>query len=210
VITHGFPRATFDIDLIVPRGGREKWLRVAKDLGYQLHHEGGSFLQFNAPQADRFPLDLMLVSEATFSQLQAESVRSPSGIREIQVVSLMHLLALKCHAVKHSHARRVVKDAEDMIQLIQINRLDPERAKPYSDCLKSMEHGNFTKRSSAPVGAVDGSELEFPDWSGMDDSPARITVEAAFRLCETYSALAAKAGTKPRFERPDDIAEFVL
>jgi hypothetical protein len=38
----------------------------------------------------------------------------------------MQLLALKCHAVRHGHAGRIVKDAEDVIQLIQKNGLDPE------------------------------------------------------------------------------------
>ena len=37
----------------------------------------------------------------------------------------MHLLALKCHAIKHGHAGRIVKDAEDVIRLTQNNRLDP-------------------------------------------------------------------------------------
>jgi len=80
----------------------------------------------------------MLVNEATFLRLQAESVPAPSASLELRVVSLMHLLALKCHAVKHGHARRVVKDAEDVIQLIRLNRLDPE-----SDALLQLfeEHG---------------------------------------------------------------------
>ena len=44
----------------------------------------------------------------------------------------------------------------------------------------------------------------------MDDSPARVTPEAAFRLCESYPALAAKAGIAGRCDRSDDIVEFIL
>jgi hypothetical protein len=126
VITHGFARSTFDLDLIVRRSDREKWLRVAQDLGYQLYREGPAFVQFNHPKAESFPLDLMLVNDNTFSNLRADAVPAPSAIPGVSVVSLMHLLALKCHAVKHGHKARIVKDAEDVIQLIQKNGLDLE------------------------------------------------------------------------------------
>ncbi len=126
VITHGFPRSTFDLDLIVRRNDREKWLRLAQDMGYELHREGPTFAQFNAPKAESFPLDLMLVNEDTFSKLRTEAVPAPSDARGVWVVSLMHLLALKCHVIKHGHAGRIVKDTEDVIRLIQNNRLDPD------------------------------------------------------------------------------------
>lgn len=128
VITHGFARSTFDLDLIVRRSDRERWLELTKTLGYVFYREGPAFLQFNAPDAESFPLDLMLVSGDTFSKLRAEAVPAPSNVRGVWVVSLMHLLALKCHAIKHGHAGRVVKDAEDVIRLMQNNGLDPHGA----------------------------------------------------------------------------------
>lgn len=126
VITHGFARSTFDLDLLVRRNDREAWFQVARDLGYELHREGPAFAQFNVPNSQSFPLDLMLVNEDTFSKLRADAVAAPSSLRGVWVVSLLHLLALKCHAVKHGHPGRIVKDAEDVIQLIQNNRIDPE------------------------------------------------------------------------------------
>ena len=126
VITHGFARSMFDLDLIVRRSDRDRWLELAKTLGYVFYREGPAFLQFNAPDAESFPLDLMLVNEDTFSKLRAEAVPAPSTLRGVWVVSLMHLLAMKCHAIKHGHAGRVVKDAEDVIRLIQNNGLDPD------------------------------------------------------------------------------------
>lgn len=126
VITHGFARSTFDLDLIAKQSDREKWLQLASSAGYELYHESPAFLQFNAAAEGSFPLDLMLVNDATFAKMQAAAVPSPLGLENVQVVSLMHLLALKCHALKHGHAGRVVKDAEDVIQLLRRNRLDPD------------------------------------------------------------------------------------
>ena len=46
---------------------------------------------------------------------------SAAGVR---VVSLRHLLALKCHAIKHGHPGRIVKDADDVLRLVAANKLD--------------------------------------------------------------------------------------
>ena len=67
----------------------------------------------------------MLVSADTFAKLSADAIAAPASLQGAKVVSLMHLLALKCHAVKHGHAGRIVKDADDVIRLIQSNDLDP-------------------------------------------------------------------------------------
>ena len=57
----------------------------------------------------------------------------------------------------------------------------------------------------------DSLDLDFPDWSGMDDSPARITPEAAFRLCQNYPRLISTAHSSGRAARPEKcIVEFVL
>jgi hypothetical protein len=125
VVAHGFPRSTFDLDLIIRRGDAEQWLRVVHELGYQRHHEGPAFIQFNPPDSDNFPIDLMLVNEPTFHKLWADAVSSPVW-PNVKIVSLLNLLALKCHAIKHGHPGRVVKDADDVIRLIQSNGLDPE------------------------------------------------------------------------------------
>jgi hypothetical protein len=124
VIAHGHARVTFDIDLIIRREDRARWIDLALSLGYSLHHEGPTFIQFNPSGSQFLPLDLMFVNQQTFSKLEADAVPAPSGLESARIVSLRHLLALKCHAIKHGHAGRVVKDADDVIRLVQANRLD--------------------------------------------------------------------------------------
>jgi len=124
VIAHGHPRATFDIDLIIRREDRAGWLALTDRLGYVLSHEGTTFLQFSPPGASPLPLDLLFVNPDTFAKLLAEAVPGPPGVTNARVVSLRHLLALKCHAIKHGHAGRLVKDVDDVIQLVEANRLD--------------------------------------------------------------------------------------
>ena len=141
VITHGHTRNTFDIDLIIRRGDREKWATLARGLGYAFHSEGPNFLQFDPPNAEMLPLDLMLVKEETFDKLSAEAVSAPPNAGGARCVSLLHLLALKCHAVKHGHKGRIVKDADDVIHLVQLNRVE------WHQVLRN----HFTKVSVFPV-----------------------------------------------------------
>jgi hypothetical protein len=124
VIAHGHPRNTFDLDLIIRREDRDGWLKLAQGLKYSPFHEGPTFIQFNPPNSDMLPLDLMLVSADTFAGLMADAVPAPAGAASAKIVSLHHLLALKCHAIKYGHAARIVKDVDDVINLVKANRLD--------------------------------------------------------------------------------------
>ena len=127
VITHGHTRNTFDLDLVIRQSDREKWAALARERGYIFHSEGPNFLQFDPPSAQMLPLDLMLMNGETFARLASEAVPAPASAGGARSVSLLHLLALKCHAIKHGHKGRIVKDADDVIRLVQINRLDVRR-----------------------------------------------------------------------------------
>ena len=124
MIVHGYARTTFDLDLIICRNEQNQWRDLAQEIGYSFHHEGPTFLQFNPPNPRFLPLDLMLVNEQTFAKLMADAVSGPATTEGVNVVSLPHLLALKCHAVSHGHQGRIVKDADDIIHLVQASRLD--------------------------------------------------------------------------------------
>jgi hypothetical protein len=124
VIIHGHARVTFDLDMIIRRQDQEAWRSLVAALGYTPYRQGPTFLQFNPLDETRQGLDLMFMAEETFNAMRAEAVTIRQQNVEIQVVSLRHLLALKCHAIRHTHAGRIVKDADDVIQLIQANRLD--------------------------------------------------------------------------------------
>ena len=43
------------------------------------------------------------------------------------------------------------------------------------------------KKSDESAVKVESGELKFPDWSGMDDSSARVSPDAALQLCEQYA-----------------------
>jgi hypothetical protein len=125
VITHGYERTTFDADLSIRHQDRDSWLAIMKDLGYTLFFEGPAFAQFNPPAGGRLPVDLMFTGRETFEQFDSEAIPNPRGNHLPKIVSLKHLIAMKCHAIIHGHPGRIVKDADDVIHLFLANRLDP-------------------------------------------------------------------------------------
>jgi hypothetical protein len=57
----------------------------------------------------------------------------------------------------------------------------------------------------------DSGDLEFPDWSGMDDSTQRISADAAFQLCEQYPRWFPEQAKRWLAHRPEKCTvEFVL
>ena len=211
VIVHGHLRNTFDLDVVIPRDDRSKWTELAKALGYSFHSEGPTFLQFDPPHdKPALPLDLMMVSADTFAKLSTDAVPASASAAGAKVVSLHHLLALKCHAIKHGHPGRIVKDADDVLRLVQVNSLDPNDSVIRELFLK-QEQKNSMKKSKESVENADSAKLEFPDWSRMDDSSGRIDTDTALRLCELYPEWYPQLAEKVRSaERRKCTVEFVL
>jgi hypothetical protein len=127
VVLHGVARNTFDLDLIIRREDRAPWFGLLQDLGYALFNQSPTFLQLTAPDARNLPVDLMLVEAGTFGKLLADAQPAPAETHGAKVVSLFHLLALKCHAVKYGHRARIEKDVDDIIGLVRVNHLDVNR-----------------------------------------------------------------------------------
>lgn len=124
VMAHGFVRATDDPDLLVQRTRRDQWRRFLEGLGMTVYREAPAFTQFNPPPGGRLPVDLMVVPDGIFDQMRACAEPASVGGVAFGVVSLLHLIALKCHAIQHGKSLRRIKDTDDLIQLITINGLD--------------------------------------------------------------------------------------
>jgi hypothetical protein len=124
VIAHGHPRNTFDVDLLINREDRHAWSGLLEGLGYTLLAQTTAFLQMQAPDEHTLPVDLLMVNEQTFTMMVAAARWQEPLPLNARIVSLSHLLALKCHAIKHGHPGRVEKDVDDVIGLVAANRVE--------------------------------------------------------------------------------------
>jgi predicted nucleotidyltransferase len=121
---YGYSRDTADLDLLIRREDREAWLKLLPEFGYAIYNDGESFLQLLSPEQKAWPVDLMLVREATFSPMFAASHGVDLYGARLPIPSLEHLLMLKLHALKHGRIDRFLKDFLDVEHLIRINKLD--------------------------------------------------------------------------------------
>jgi hypothetical protein len=127
VEVHGYQRKTFDADLVIRGADRDAWLELMQGMGFSVFREGPVFLQLNPPEDSDLPVvDLLFMNDETFGKLAATAISNPYGPEFPKVVSLQSLVAMKCHAIRHGHPGRIVKDADDLIHLFMANRLDPE------------------------------------------------------------------------------------
>lgn len=123
VIAHGHVRNTFDLDLLIRAKDSVEWSLLADGLGYELFRERPAFLQFIHPKEELVPLDLMRVDDATFEKMSTES-RDFLPVIGARYVSLKHLIALKCHAIKHGGSERSLRDMDDLVHLVTIHGVD--------------------------------------------------------------------------------------
>jgi predicted nucleotidyltransferase len=128
VIQHGYTRVTADLDLLVLRSEQERWRELLSTLGYECFNDSEGFQQYKKPGQEAWPLDLMLVNQETFEGLLAAAAPATVQHAIVPLVSLDHLIALKLHVLKQGRLHRFLKDFEDVIQLVRINRLDLQSA----------------------------------------------------------------------------------
>lgn len=126
VNAHGYARQTADLDILVVKADRDFWKEVLLKNGYTIFSEHENFAQWTPPVIGQLPVDFMFVNEQTFFKMYPEAVEGILIGVKIKYPSLMHLLALKMHVIKQALPHRELKDLYDVIQLVQINRVDTQ------------------------------------------------------------------------------------
>lgn len=121
---HGISRQTGDIDLVVQRSSRDKWLELMQKLNYSKNQDDQRFAKFKPDSIAAWPVDLMFVDDETFAKLLSEGIEIDFGLVRAKVVSARHLATLKIHALKHYQEHRHAKDYTDLINLLRSGKTD--------------------------------------------------------------------------------------
>jgi len=124
VCAHGYARETMDLDILIAKEQRDYWKELVLRNNYTVLSEHDNFIQFKEGGPEQMPVDFMLVNEQTFSKMHAEAIVAPLGKVTVKYPSLMHLIALKLHALKQELPHRELKDLYDVIQLVHVNQID--------------------------------------------------------------------------------------
>ncbi len=116
----GHPRATFDLDLLIPRSAAANWRCELISLRYRLFAESANFLQFEAPTDFPLPpIDLMLVEDEVFQTLEL----TKTDLKPIATPEVVAMIALKLHAIVQPARDNVEKDWSDVFALVKAHQL---------------------------------------------------------------------------------------
>lgn len=127
VNARGYERTTLDIDFLLAGRDLRGWRDLLAAAGYRLiPPEGGikAFAQFEPEVGEGFRVDLMLVDDATFARLLAGSEWRDYGRRRVRVIGVLHLVALKLHALRTESRAALGRDYLDILNLIRVNCID--------------------------------------------------------------------------------------
>jgi Nucleotidyl transferase AbiEii toxin, Type IV TA system len=122
-----YSRTTFDVDLLVREQDAERWLAFFKARGYAISRRTPNFirLRFAADPSGALPVDLMLVTEETYRKIQSESLRRDLGNDlTLAIPSVLHLIAMKLHALHNAQRVERGADLQDVRHLIKTARID--------------------------------------------------------------------------------------
>ncbi len=139
---HGYPHDTADLDILTPQEARVPWLSLLAELGYSVYQDKGAFIQLSPPSEGAWPVDLMMVREPTFRPIFDHGKEVDMYGARVLIPTLEHLLALKLPALKHTRARRFLKDFLDVENLVKVNKVDLR-----SDSVRQM----FIKYGTAEI-----------------------------------------------------------
>ncbi|HLP77183.1 MAG TPA: nucleotidyl transferase AbiEii/AbiGii toxin family protein [Candidatus Paceibacterota bacterium] len=125
---HGYSRDTADLDLLIQSDARARWISLFSELKYSVFRDAGPFVQFSPPKEGEWPVDLMIVREPTFRPMFEQGQKAEMYGATVLIPTLEHLLALKLHALKHTHLGRFLKDFLDVENLLRVNKVDLKSA----------------------------------------------------------------------------------
>lgn len=125
IILLGYLRNTVDLDLLLPEDQRSRWLDLLRELGYRFFHGVEAFAQFEPPDVDGVPVDLMFVEQETWEKLVAGAREATLGDQPVLLPRPEYLVALKLHAASSATRANPEVDWEDIRQTVRICGLDP-------------------------------------------------------------------------------------
>lgn len=126
VNAYGYTRTTLDVDFLLAVESFCEWRPVFESAGYRWAGQTETFARMDPPVTDppSLPVDVMLVSKETFSNLYAERRLLDFGGVRLPVPKPINLIALKLHAMRNLERFKKGKDLPDILNLISICQID--------------------------------------------------------------------------------------
>lgn len=116
----GYQRQTLDVDCLLAAPDAYMLRDVLTQAGYREVEKTDVFARYSHASVYLLDVDVVLVDRNTFAKLEAKSCVYRVAGAEMRVPCLLHLIALKLHAMKNN-PKRELRDLADIVALLQEN-----------------------------------------------------------------------------------------
>jgi len=121
-------RMTFDIDFIITEENFNKLEKDIIDIGYSIFHRQEAFIQLKSNNDFFRDIDFLLSDDKTINILISEGKKHLIDNNYFYIPSPMHLVEMKLHSISFNRIR-IKKDLPDIIQLLLLNKINPNSRK---------------------------------------------------------------------------------
>lgn len=121
---YGMNRFTKDVDFMIVKEDFQKVSTILQDSGYKEAIVQGAFARFKGQGEPFIDVDIMFVDQGTFEGIFSDGVRAAIEGNEFVLPSMMHLIALKIHAMKNNPARMEYPDLSDILIIAKQNNIN--------------------------------------------------------------------------------------
>ncbi len=128
---HGLPRATLDLDLLVPAAAQDSVIGFMEELGYETLHRSTGYSNHLHEDESFGRVDFVYVRGRTRDRIfsAAAEVTGPDGI-PVLVPRPEHLAAMKILAMKNDPQRRH-QELADVARLLELPGIDHDEVRGY-------------------------------------------------------------------------------
>lgn len=129
-------RQTADVDFLITKDDFDKIISLLEEEGFKQDYSQEVFARLTTEKPYLMDLDFMFVDKETLDKIIKEGKEITIAGEKFIVPCLLHLIALKLHAIKYNPKIREYKDFMDIIELIKVNKIDTRSNDFKNLCLK--------------------------------------------------------------------------
>ena len=124
---YGYARQTLDVDALIVASKVEAMTETLGQAGYNPTASTQSFVRFRHDSVYLMDIDILLIDAHTMQRMMSESEQLTLHGNPFRVPSLLHLVALKLHAISNNPDREQ-RDLADILELLRLNAASVDAA----------------------------------------------------------------------------------
>lgn len=143
----GVARQTVDVDYLMVDSDSMVLHTILTKAGYKETERTENFIRYSHSSVYFMDVDVILVDRGTFEKMLQRSFVYKIGAVSMRIPCLIHLIALKLHAIKNN-PKRELRDLSDIVELLRNNQGEIGKGELKATCMRYGPKGIYAKLKS--------------------------------------------------------------